>query len=134
MRNNTLARRFMLHHLTNPEMWKAYESLALEAIATGRESIGVGALTEVLRWDAYDVGDKAEGYKVSNDFRAFYARMFAHVHPEHQNLFRYKASAADYLDYECLMRGDAKGALNWVDPQLPLKFEVAGVKIEFAKS
>ena len=47
--------------------------------------------------------------------------MFAHIYPEHEKLFRYNESAANYIDYERLMQGDAKGALNWDDPQLTLR-------------
>ena len=112
MRNKTLASRFVQHHLANHKMWLAYESIALKAVANGRENLGVGALTEILRWDNHDVGDKADGYKLSNSFRAFYARLFAHTHPEHRDLFRFKPSAADYVDYAALAKGDTKGALN----------------------
>ena len=121
MKNDLLARRFVAHHLRNPKMWEAYEKVALEAIRTGRKSMGVGALTEILRWDDFDLGDKADGFRLSNSFRAFYARMFAHIYPEHEKLFRYNESAANYIDYERLMQGDAKGALNWDDPQLTLR-------------
>ena len=123
MRNIGLAKRFVAHHQAHPEVWKAYELLALVTISSGRENFGIGALTEMLRWDKSDLGEPASGYKLTNDFRAFYARMFAHSHPEHAELFRYSESAADYVDYACLLCGDIEGALGWVDPQLSLPLE-----------
>lgn len=117
--------------------------LALNAIESGREHLGVGALTEKLRWDS---PTKCP----SDNFRAFYARMFACAHPEHKDLFQYKPSAADYINYPPLLgligppymghdsgaswvegvhvEGDclqvrADMALGWEDPQLSLQLE-----------
>ena len=118
-----LAKRFVVYHLFNPETWAAYEAATLGAIKSGKGKLGVGAITEMLRWEDFDVGDKAEGYRLSNSFRAFYARMFASAYPEHDGLFVYKKSTADYIDYDALLKGDAKGALNWEDPQLDLPLE-----------
>ena len=122
MRNIGLAKRFVAHHMAHPEVWEAYELLALAAISSGRENFGIGALTEILRWDKAEeiVGEPSSGYKLQDNFRAFYARLFAHSHPEHAEMFRYKESAADYVDYERLLAGDVEGALNWTDPQLSL--------------
>jgi len=125
MKNDLLARRFVHHHLENPKMWEAFEVLALKAISQGKKTTGPNALIERLRWDDFDFPVKpTEGYKFYDGYTSFYSRMFAHVHPEHAQLFRYKESAANYIDYEKLMQGDAKGALNWDDPQLTLPLDV----------
>ena len=121
MKNDLLARRFVAHHLRNPKMWEAFEVLALKAIEQGKTAPGPNALIERLRWDDFDFPVKpTEGYKFYDGYTSFYSRMFAHVHPEHAELFRYKESAANYIHYERLMQGEAKGALNWDDPQLTL--------------
>ena len=88
------------------------------------KATGTNALIEQLRWDdvAFPV-KPTEGYKFYDGYTSFYSRMFAHTHPEHANLFRYKESAANYINYHKLMQGDAKGALNWDDPQLSLPLE-----------
>jgi len=125
MRNDDLAKRFVLHHLGDPEVWVAYERLALQAIKDGRSHLGVGALTEKLRWES-------PTQCPSDNFRAFYARMFACAHPEWRNLFMYKPSAADYVNYEPLLDVTpcfddhirrAEEALGWEDPQLTLELE-----------
>lgn len=124
MKNDILARLFVHHHLQNPEMWNAFEKLALAYIQKGKKATGPNALIEQLRWD--DVASPAnptEGYKFYDGYTSFYSRMFAHTHPEHAKLFRYKESAANYINYEKLMQGDAKGALNWDDPQMSLPLE-----------
>ena len=125
MKNDLLARRFVHHHLENPKMSEAFEVLALKAIEQGKTATGPNALIERLRWDDFDFPVKpTEGYKFYDGYTSFYSRMFAHGHPEHAQLFRYKESAANFIDYEKLMQGDAKGALNWDDPQLTLPLGV----------
>tara|TARA_Y100000593_G_scaffold83710_1_gene158034 strand:- start:1177 stop:1554 length:378 start_codon:yes stop_codon:yes gene_type:complete len=112
VRNERLAKRFVQYHLANPGTWEQYESAILNAIEAGRETGGVKAITESLRWGSRQ--------HLVNDFDPFYSRLFAHAHPRHASFFEYKESAADYVNYSKLMEGDAKGALNWEDPQLEL--------------
>jgi len=125
MRNDDLAKRFVAFHISSPETWEAYERLSLQAIAGGHHRLGVGAITEKLRWESATQCP-------SDNFRAFYARMFSSAHPEHKGFFDRKSSAADYINYEPLldlvcvrepkMRDMvAEEALGWEDPQLSLE-------------
>ena len=120
MRNDKLAKRFVRYHLAHPGTWEQYEGAILAAIESGREAGGVKAITEKLRW-------QSQHRHLVNDFDPFWSRLFAHVHPRHSSFFEYKRSAADYVNYSKLMEGDAKGALNWEDPQLELPYEKAVV-------
>jgi len=122
--NLILAKRFIDHHVANPQMWRTYEELALRTAEKGTGSAGPNALIEQLRWSACDVGDPDDGFRINDAYTSFYSRMFAFAHPQHSGLFRYKSSAADYLNYNALLDGDISGALNWVDPQLALPLEL----------
>ena len=73
------------------------------------------AITENIRWKTHQ--------PLVNDYDPFYARLFAFAHPQLADFFVYKDSAADYIDYDALLKGDIKGALNWEDPQLSLELE-----------
>jgi hypothetical protein len=110
MKNDMLARRFVHHHMQNPERWKTYEETILDAINSGTSRGGIKAVTEKIRWNLRQ--------HLINDYDPFYSRLFAFTHTEHSDFFQYKESAADYIDYEKLIQGDVKGALNWDDPQL----------------
>ena len=114
--NRMLAARFVIHHLTNPEVWGKYETTILSLVNSGERKGGVKAVTERIRWNTHQ--------SLVNDYDPFYSRLFAHAHPALAEFFTYKKSAADYIDYEALLKGDAKGALNWEDPQLDLPLEV----------
>ena len=126
MRNDDLANRFVLHHLSHPEIWEAYERAILSRIAEGRERGGVKEVTETIRWSSI--------LSLSNSHDVFYARLFAVAHPEHKGFFEYKPSAADYVNYDPLLdlvsvrepkarEMIAEEALGWEDPQLTLELE-----------
>ena len=128
MRNDDLAKRFVLYHLSNPETWEAYERVILDNIKNGRSRGGIKEVTETIRWGRYR---QLAGLGLTNDYDPFSARMFACAHPEHKGFFEYKSSAADYINYEPLLLlacfGDdkrrAEEALGWEDPQLMLELE-----------
>jgi hypothetical protein len=132
MRNDDKSGRFIIYHLRNPDTWFAYEKVILDSIERGRPRGGVKAVTETIRWSEPTITT------LTNDFDPFYARMFAATHPEHKDFFEYKSSAADYINYEPLLRFNKGGfkeflncpirevseeALGWEDPQLVLELE-----------
>lgn len=87
-------------------------------------SYGIKAVTERLRWRyTKNLAGEPRAFKLNNHYAHFYSRMFAAAHPEHKDLFRYKASKADSVNYQALLAGDEKGALHWDDPQLALELE-----------
>lgn len=121
---NTLSRDFVAYHLRNPRVWKAYEEVALSMRLESSASYGIKAVTERLRWHCnQNLADEPNAFKLTNSFDPFYSRMFAAAHPEHKDLFKYKSSKADFINYAALLAGDAKGALHWDDPQLALEME-----------
>ena len=119
---NSLSREFVSYHIRNPRVWKAYEEVALSMRLESDATYGIKAVTERLRWHCdKNLADEPNAFKLTNSFDPFYSRMFAAAHPEHKDLFKYKASKADSVNYQALLAGDAKGALHWDDPQLTLK-------------
>jgi hypothetical protein len=49
----------------------------------------------VVRFECFTDPVIAEKYKISNDFVAFYSRLFAEDYPDHAGFFRYRQSMAD---------------------------------------
>jgi len=113
--NKRLAAKFVNYHLTNPEVWDKYESTIISLIKSGEFKGGVKAITERIRWNTHQ--------SLVNDYDPFYSRLFAHAYPSLSWFFDYKKSAADFIDYDALLEGDANGALAWEDPQLDLPLE-----------
>jgi hypothetical protein len=87
--------RFREFDSANPGVWELFERFALQAIATGRRRLSASLITERIRWEIYVATVSDDGFKLNNDFRAFYARKFMKRHPEHPEIFATRSSAAD---------------------------------------
>jgi len=74
-------------HRAHPEVWTLFVSFAFEKIRLGYTHYGVGAVIERVRWETSG-GASRPDFKINNNFRAFYARRFAKVFPEHKDFFR----------------------------------------------
>lgn len=90
MSDNLLKRKMWEYHLENPHVWDLFQKYAFEAINTGREHYSVNAIFERIRWHN-DIETKSEdGFKISNNHRAYYARFFHKKYPQHDGFFRVK--------------------------------------------
>jgi len=73
----------------HPEVWSAFERIALDLIATGIRRYGAKAIFEVIRY-YHTVNTNENDFKVNNNFTADYARKFAEEHPEHKDFFSFR--------------------------------------------
>lgn len=84
----TRAEKFLQFHEANPQVFQMLEMLAAKLVARGRKKIGIGLLTEVLRWEYYMVTDDPNSeWKLNNNLRAYYARLLVEKHPEWESVF-----------------------------------------------
>jgi hypothetical protein len=72
--------RFKKFHKANPYIWKLFVEYSWKLINAGRELYGVAAVIERIRWHIDIETRTPEPFKISNDFRAYYARMFNICH------------------------------------------------------
>lgn len=94
--DNSLPARFDRFDSANPQVYEALVLLARSIRSKRPEStIGIGMLYEVLRWRVYMETDSDEPYRLSNDFRAFYARKIMREEPDLGGIFQTKKSIAD---------------------------------------
>lgn len=94
--DNSLPARFDRFDAANPQVYEALVSLARSIRSKRPDStIGIGMLYEVLRWRCYMETDTEEPYRLSNDFRAFYARKIMRNEPDLGGIFQTKKSVAD---------------------------------------
>lgn len=70
----------------NPHIWEEFEKQTMKAIDKGFSKLGVSLIIERLRWETFLPTKEAE-FKICNNHRAYYARKFMLIHPEHGNLF-----------------------------------------------
>lgn len=85
----SIEQRFARFHADNPHVYLELRRLALDLVRRGHQRIGIGMLTEVLRWSAMTTrGDDA--YKINNDYRALYARLLADNEPALADVFEFR--------------------------------------------
>ena len=76
-------------HKKNPEVWLKFEEYTLQAIASGRKHYSQWAIINRIRWNT-EIETSGGTFKISNDYIAFYARLFHARYPEHNGFFRLK--------------------------------------------
>jgi len=99
-RGDQIFRRFVEFHQANPTIYALFEKFAFELIRAGRKRYGVSAVIERIRWHV-GINTTDDEVKINNDFRAYYARMFAAKNPAHANFFEVRRrKSADRAAYK----------------------------------
>jgi len=94
-----ISNRFNRFHQANPEVYNNLVRLARDfrrRAQNHNRPMGIAMLFEVLRWNYYlsvDLGE--EDFKLSNDFRAPYARLIMSQEPDLKDAFKTKTSVVD---------------------------------------
>ncbi len=70
----------------NPKVWDLFVKYAREISLTGRTRYSITMLVERIRWHSM-VESKDETFKISNSFRAYYARKLMAHYDEFRGLF-----------------------------------------------
>ena len=91
----TLEERFLVFHRANPHVYESLKQLALDLVNRGHETIGIGMIYEVCRWQQYLRTSDPQGFKLNNDFRAPFARMLMRCEPRLANVFEIRHSKVD---------------------------------------
>ena len=92
---STIAGRWEAFHAAHPEVYAAFERLALEAWRRGKRRVGAKALWERMRWDLWIAAGEGDGPKLNNDYTALYAREFARRNPALRGLFEFRKRGGD---------------------------------------
>lgn len=82
------ADKFIDWHLKHPDIWKAFEKMALKLINKGRNRYGAKTIIETIRYHSDVKGGTP--FKISNNYTAYYARIFTLKYPQHENFFQLK--------------------------------------------
>lgn len=94
--DKSLPARFERFDALNPQVYKTLVLMAREIRRKRPDSIiGIAMLYEVLRWRVYMETESDEPYRLSNDFKAFYARKIMDRNEDLGGIFVTKKSVAD---------------------------------------
>jgi hypothetical protein len=81
--------RFDEWHKNNPGIWEYFQRFSFEALQHGHKKISHWLIINRIRWEVFIV-TTGKDFKISNDFIAFYARLWKKTHPQHKTLFNTK--------------------------------------------
>jgi len=86
--SSALEKDFLAFHKANPHVWLLFRQFARAAMAR-RKTYSSNAIIERIRWytDIETHNDDA-GFKVNNNHRAYYARMWKAQFPSHADFLR----------------------------------------------
>lgn len=81
----TNADYFKLYHAENPHIYQAFEAFAFQLIHSGVTKLSAYLIYERMRWESLIYGN--DGFKLNNNYRPYYARLFMQNHPEYEGYF-----------------------------------------------
>jgi hypothetical protein len=81
---------FETFHRDNPSVYDMFQRFALQARRSGRAHFGVAAVWERLRWET-QIATVNDEFKLNNNHRAYYARMYMRDFPDAAGFFRTRA-------------------------------------------
>jgi len=81
-----LTQRFCVYHRNNPGIYVMFKRFAFEAIQSGLDHYSAAGIIERIRWEVA-IQTVDENFKISNDHRALYARLFHLDEPQHSEFF-----------------------------------------------
>lgn len=76
-------------HNENPQIWSYFSMFTAEVISSGKKRISHWLIINRIRWET-SVVTKGNDFKISNDFIAFYARLWNEKYPEYNYIFHTK--------------------------------------------
>ena len=80
---------------TTRQMMDALVHLARDMRGTGRRTVGIAMLWEVLRWQhTRNTRDGHSEFKLNNSYRAHYARRIMDEHPDLAGIFNLRKQTA----------------------------------------
>ena len=89
----TIQERFLDFHYLNGWVLDALERLTQDYLDRGHKRVGIGMLTEVLRWQ-YGRSTTGESFKLNNSYRSRYVRLMVQRHPEWDDVFEQRVLKA----------------------------------------
>ena len=101
---------FRLFHEVNPHVYPLINRFTYEALAAGFTHYGIGAIFERIRWYINIETKSPELFKMPNNHRAYYARVWMKKHPKEKGFFRLRR-----LDVEDIEVDEFDVPLGWFD-------------------
>lgn len=87
-------KRFKAYHDENLHIYEYFKRYALRSIEKGFKHLSAEFIFNVIRWET-PITASGEDFKINNDFKPWYSRLFMKDYPQYEGFFRKRASKAD---------------------------------------
>jgi len=92
--HESLKEKWWAWHKENPQIYELFERFTMDAIRKGHKRLSAWLIVNRIRWETM-VETTGDDFKISNDFIAYYARLFMALHPEYDGFFKTKQLRRD---------------------------------------
>lgn len=92
-------RKWWQWHKENPHVYDLFKRFTMQAINRGHRNLSAWLIVNRIRWET-SIETKGDDFKISNDFIAYYARLFMHDFPEYKGFFRTKTLKSERFGNE----------------------------------
>ncbi len=89
----TNADYFKIYHAENPHVYQAFSAFAMQLIAAGVDTLSAYLIYERMRWESAIGGN--DGFKLNNNYRPYYARLFMQDNPAYEGFFQLRQVACE---------------------------------------
>lgn len=86
-----LEAKFWEFHLANPKVYELFDRFTWESIRRGRETFSATIVFERIRWYTMVETVSDDDFKISNNHRPYYARLWMRNNPKYDGFFRTSA-------------------------------------------
>jgi hypothetical protein len=85
---------FDKYHSENPKIYEYFKEYSLRSINKGFNHLSAEFIFNVIRWETPLTAD-GDDFKINNNAKPFYSRLFMKDFPQYQGFFRKRHSKAD---------------------------------------
>jgi hypothetical protein len=84
-------KNYLHFHTKFPQVYLLFERFAMQLINSGHTKLGSKMIMERIRWEISTGGAKdSDGFKINNNYTAYYSREFIKNHPEYMEYFEFR--------------------------------------------
>lgn len=90
--------KFQKYHQENPKIYEEFKNITNRAVIKGFKHFSAEAIFNIIRWEMSITAKDYDGFKINNNYKAFYSRMFMKEYPKYDGFFRLRKSKADEIN------------------------------------
>jgi len=86
----SIYKNFLRFNEQYPQVYLLFEKFALQLIHAGKKKLGAKMILERIRWEIATGSKDEEGFKINNNYTAYYSRWFIRNHPQYAEYFEFR--------------------------------------------